>query len=152
MRDNITVTDSVLRHFRNVVLGTAAANLLAWAVGAPWTVFGPVVALIVGLLWGFLFWTGIMVVAGKITINNVHKHAELTLVEPGAHRIDVDEAKVWINGRRVGYHSIHPRSQVGRKEIQDGADTQQYTLCVYELHEDSFVRRNYGVTTIIKYV
>ena len=83
MKNNIQVSEGILRHFKIVVLGTAAANLLAWAAGAPWTVFGPVVALIVGLLWGFLFWTGIMVVAGKITINNVHKHAELTLVEPG---------------------------------------------------------------------
>ena len=68
------------------------------------------------------------------------------------HRIDIDDAKVWINGRRVGYHSIHPRSQVGRKEIEAGADVSKYTLCVYELHEDSFIRRNYGVTTVIKYV
>ena len=152
MKNNIEMTEGILRHFKIVVLGTAAVNLLAWAAGAPWTVFGPVVALIVGLLWGFLFWTGIMVVAGKLTINNVHKHAELTMVEPGAHRIDVDDAKVWINGRRVGYHSIHPRSQVGRKEIEAGADVSKYTLCVYELHEDSFIRRNYGVTTVIKYV
>lgn len=152
MKDNIQVTDRMLCHFKNVVLGTAVANLLAWAVGSPWTLLGPVPALITGLIWGFLIWIGIMVVVGKVTINNVHKYADLTLVEPGAHRIDVDESKVWINGRRVGYHSIHPRSQFGRKEIQAGADTNQYTLCVYELHEDSFIRRNYGVTTVIKYV
>ena len=50
------------------------------------------------------------------------------------------------------FHSIHPKSQVGRKEIEAGADVTKYTLCVYELHEDSFIRRNYGVTTVIKYV